>query len=56
MIVMLVNKWTYNSSDHLMVDPNTLIALAYMMYSLDTDTCKLHLNNVEVLTTLYTIE
>ena len=39
------NKWTYDSSDHLMMGLDIIIVLASMMYSLVSDTYKLHPNN-----------
>ena len=43
------NKWTYNLTDHLMVDLDTIIAIAFMKYNvLDLDAYELHPGNEKV--------
>jgi hypothetical protein len=36
------NKWTYNLTDHLMLDFETIIALASMIYITNSDAYELH--------------
>ena len=36
------NEWTYDLTDHLMVDLEIIIALASMTYIIDLDAYKLH--------------
>jgi hypothetical protein len=36
------NKWTYNLTNHLMVDLETIVALASMTYIVDLDAYELH--------------
>ena len=39
------NKWTYNLTNHLMVNLDTKIALAFMTYIIDLNANELHLEN-----------
>ena len=39
------NKWTYDLTNHLMVDLETIIALASMTYIVDLDAYELHLGD-----------
>jgi hypothetical protein len=42
------NKWTYNLSDHLMVDLEAIIALAYVIYTAHLDAYELRPNDKKV--------
>ena len=42
------NKWTYNLRNYLMVDLNTIIALASMTYIVDIDAYELHLGDEKI--------
>ena len=42
------NKWTYDPTNHWMVDLETIIALTPMPYIVDLDTSKLHLGDEKV--------
>ena len=39
------NKWTYDFTDHLMVELETIIALATMTYIAELDAYELHLGD-----------
>ena len=36
------NKWTYNLTNYLMIDLETIIALTFMTYIIDLNAYKLH--------------
>ena len=42
------NKWSYDLTDHLMVDLETIIALASMTYVVDLDAYELHRGDEKV--------
>ena len=42
------NKWTYNLTDHLMLDLETMIAIAYMTYIIDLEFDELHLGDEKI--------
>jgi hypothetical protein len=39
------NKWTYNLTEHLIIDLGTIIALASMIYIINLDAYELHWGN-----------
>ena len=42
------NKWTYNLTDHLMVDLETMIVLASLIYIANLDAYELHPGNEKI--------
>jgi hypothetical protein len=46
-------KWSYDLTNHIMVELDTVIALANLTYDVETDTYELHPSDENSLTTLY---